>query len=121
MDAWFTAFAVLSSCLLAGAGTLLIMGYIGTVPAAIDSVTTSYQVLGTAVSGCNSTCTGTTTLAACTDLSSALVETYLSAIPMDPSTGTAANTDYAVDKTAAGRIEVKACDPEVATTISVKR
>lgn len=36
MDAWFTAFAVLSSCLLAGAGTLLIMGYIGTVPAAIS-------------------------------------------------------------------------------------
>jgi type IV pilus assembly protein PilA len=93
----------------------------GDFPTGIDSVTASFQVLGTAGSGCNTTCTAETTVAACLDLSGDLVETYLADIPQDPKTGTATNTDYAINKTAGDRIEVTSCDPEVAGTISVKR
>lgn len=93
----------------------------GTIPANIDSVTASSQVLGTAGSGCNTTCTAVTTVAACADLTGDLVEDYLSAIPMDPNTGTAANTDYAVNKTAGGRILITSCDPELSVPISAQR
>lgn len=93
----------------------------GSAPSAIDGTTASYQVLGTAGSGCNSGCGSFTTVAACADLSSDLVDDYLADIPADPASGTAANTDYAVNQTANGRIEVVACDPEIATDISVKR
>ncbi len=93
----------------------------GDFPAGIDAVTTSFQVLGTDGSGCDTTCGAETTLAACVDLSGDLVETYLADIPQDPLTGTAGNTDYAVDKTAGDRIEVTSGDPEIAATISVKR
>src|SRR3989338_5037918 len=37
----------------------------GDLPAGIDAVTASSQVLGTAGSGCDATCTATTTVAAC--------------------------------------------------------
>ena len=93
----------------------------GTVPSGIDSTTTSYQVLGTATSGCNTTCTAQTTVASCVDLTSVLVDTYLASIPIDPSSGSSTNTDYAVNKTSGGRIAIVSCDPEVATTISVQR
>jgi len=93
----------------------------GDYPAGIDAVTTSFQVLGTAGSGCDTTCTAETTVAACLDLSGDLVETYLAEIPIDPKTGDATNTDYAIDQTANDRVEVVACDPEIAGTISVKR
>ncbi len=93
----------------------------GTFASGIDSVTASFQVLGTAASGCDTTCTAETTVAACVDLSGDLVEDYLAAIPMDPLTGTAANTDYAINKTADDRIKVVACDPEIAGSISVQR
>ena len=93
----------------------------GDYPAGIDAVTTSFQVLGTAGSGCDTTCTAETTVAACLDLSGDLVETYLAEIPIDPKTGDATNTDYAIDQSANDRVEVVACDPEIAGTISVKR
>jgi len=93
----------------------------GDFPTGIDGVTASFQVLGTAGSGCNTTCTAETTVAACLDLSGDLVEDYLADIPVDPRTGTAANTDYAINLTAGSRVEVTSCDPEVAGTISVKR
>lgn len=93
----------------------------GTLPTGIDAVTASSQVLGTAGSGCNTTCTATTTVAACLDMSTDLVDEYLAAIPIDPSTGTAANTDYYLNRTTSGRILVGACDPENGATISVTR
>ncbi len=94
----------------------------GSFPAAIDGTAGSYQVLGTATSGCNTTCPAvTTTVASCVDLSSTLVPSYLASIPIDPSSGSAANTSYAVDKSAAGRITIVACYPEVASTISLQR
>ncbi len=92
----------------------------GAYPTGLDDVQTSYQVLGTGV-GCDTTCGAATTLPACLDMSGDLVEEYLADIPFDPSTGSAANTDYAIELTAGDRIEVLACDPEIAATISAKR
>jgi type II secretory pathway pseudopilin PulG len=98
----------------------------GTIPSGIDSVTGSVQILGTNSTGCAATaCTGygtnNTIANSCLDLSSALVDTYLGAIPLDPLYGTNGNTRYFVNKTSSGRIEVGSCDPERVTTISVKR
>jgi prepilin-type N-terminal cleavage/methylation domain-containing protein len=87
---------------------------------AVDTNGASYQVLGTAANGCDTTCTAQTTVAACTDVSTDLAN-YMSSIPQDPLTGTAANTDYYVNITAAGRVVVGACDPELAASIEVTR
>jgi type IV pilus assembly protein PilA len=97
----------------------------GTTPAAIDSVTGTYQVIGTDTSGCSTTCglSGTETTS-CADLTAELVSgtvSYLASMPADPSTGDAGNTDYAINQTSSGHIVVAACDPEVATSISVER
>ena len=70
-----------------------------------------YHVIGTAGSGCNSTCTAQTTQADCVDISG-MGNTYLAAVPMDPSTGTAANTDYYLVKGSTNEITVGACDAE---------
>jgi prepilin-type N-terminal cleavage/methylation domain-containing protein len=83
--------------------------------------TTTARILGTATTGCNGICTATTTASSCADLSSTLVPTYIVGIPIDPATGTAANTDYYIRQLSTGRIEVGACDPEQGQTISVTR
>ncbi|MBP9748947.1 type II secretion system protein [Patescibacteria group bacterium] len=98
----------------------------GTIPSGIDSVVGSVQILGTNATGCAaSACsefgTSNSIAAACLDLSSTLVDTYLGAIPLDPLQGTAGNTRYYVNKTSSGRIEIGSCDAERVTTISVKR
>lgn len=71
----------------------------------------NFSVIGTAGSGCNTTCTAKTTQAACVDLS-ALPKNYLGAIPFDPKTGSATNTDYYISKGTLGTLTVGACDPE---------
>lgn len=93
----------------------------GSLPAGIDSVYTSAQVIGTSSSGLDSTCTATTTVSAGLDLTSVLVPTYIVAIPSDPSSGSAANTDYYVQRLPSGRITVGACDPEQSATIEFSR
>jgi prepilin-type N-terminal cleavage/methylation domain-containing protein len=93
----------------------------GNFPSALDSVVGSSQVLGTAVSGCNSVCTATTTIAACADFTSALVPSFVVGIPTDPTTGTAAITDYYINKDNTGRLTVGSCDPESGATIQVTR
>ncbi len=93
----------------------------GTIPSAIDSTFTSAQVLGTGGSGCDSTCTATTTLAACVDLSSTLVPDYIVGIPTDPSTNTSSNTDYYIERLTSGRVTVGACDAEQSATIEITR
>lgn len=78
----------------------------------IDGLTADqYSVIGTASSGCNSTCGAQTTQAACVDLSG-IGSNYLADIPMDPSTGTAANSDYYLMVDSNGAVTVGACDPE---------
>ncbi len=93
----------------------------GTLPAGIDNVPGTSQVLGTNATGCDSGCTAKTTVAACLDMTADLVDEYLSAIPKDPLTGTPGFTDYYLNKSAKGRIEVGACDPELGATIFVSR
>ncbi|MDP1689180.1 MAG: prepilin-type N-terminal cleavage/methylation domain-containing protein [bacterium] len=94
----------------------------GNFPGAIDNSTTTIQVLGTAVSGCN--CTATTTVTstfACADISSSLVPTYLVDIPRDPKTGSSTNANYFINKRGDGRIMVGSCSPEQSATINVTR
>src|SRR3990167_10752835 len=66
----------------------------GNFPGSLDSVPTSAQILGTAGSGCDTACTATTTVAACLNLVSTLVPTYIVGVPEDPTTGDATITDY---------------------------
>ena len=93
----------------------------GSFPSGLDSTTSTSQVLGTAGSGCDSTCSAASTTAACADLSSDLVPDYITAIPSDPQTGTASNTDYFVNVDANGRLTVGSCDMEQSATFSVTR
>jgi len=95
----------------------------GSLPAGIDSTPATSQILGTAVGTCDVTCTATglNDEADCVDLSTPLVDEYLAAIPLDPSTGVSTNTDYYINRTTSGRILVGACDPENGATINVTR
>ncbi len=94
----------------------------GAYVAAIAGLTDDlYYVIGTDGSGCNTGCTAQTTQAACADISALVTERYLGSVPMDPSTGTAAQTDYYISSRANGSIMVGACDPEVEATISLSR
>lgn len=93
----------------------------GTLPTGIDGVPGTFQVLGTNGAGCNAGCTAKTTVNACLDMSGDLVDEYLADIPYDPYTGSSAFTDYYLNKSAKGRIEVGACDPELSATIFVSR
>ncbi len=93
----------------------------GNYPSGLDNVTTSAQVLGTATTGCDTTCTATTTVSSCLDLSNSVGGTYIAKMPPDPKTGTDANTDYYVNKQSTGRITVGACDPELSVSMDVTR
>lgn len=93
----------------------------GNIPTHIDSVTASAQVFGTNATGCNASCTATTTAVACVDLTAALVDKYLSSIPIDPQTGTSGNSEYYVNVLAGNHVVVGACDPESSATISLVR
>ena len=90
----------------------------GTLPSGVSA--TSKQ-LGTAATGCDTTCVAGSTAAACLDLTSSLVDKYLSGIPTDPKSGTAATTLYYIKQSASGRILVGACSPENVASISVSR
>lgn len=70
-----------------------------------------YYVVGSSTSGCNSTCGAQTTEAACVNLN-ALPASYLAIMPIDPSSGSLANTDYYLRKGSAGNLTIGSCDPE---------
>lgn len=93
----------------------------GNFPSGVDSTAGTVQVLGTAASGCDTTCSAQTSVAACLDLSGTLVPDYVVDIPYDLKSGTTSNTDYYVNKLANGRLEVGSCDPEQSATIKVTR
>lgn len=93
----------------------------GVLPATLDSVAGTSQVLGTLSSGCDTTCTVVTTVATCVDMTNQLVPDYIVAIPFDPTTGTSSNTDYYINKLDSGRITVGSCDPEQDATIEITR
>ncbi len=93
----------------------------GNLPAGLDSVYSSAQVIGTVASGADTTCTATTTLTAALNLGTALAPTYLVTIPFDPMTGSGSNTEYYIDKDVNGRITVGACDPEQSKVIGITK
>ena len=93
----------------------------GAFPSGLVATATTAVMLGTGTTGCNTICTATTTAAACVDLSSSLVPTYIVGIPTDPLTGTAVNTDYYIRRLSTGRIQVGSCDPEQGATITITR
>lgn len=70
-----------------------------------------YHTIGTCAAGGDAGCGAQVTEADCVDLSG-IGTGYLATVPMDPSTGTAAKTDYYIMKDANGAITVGACDPE---------
>ncbi len=88
----------------------------GSLPAGIDGTN---RVLGTCAAG--ATCTAVAVAGACLDVSGSLAPRYVSAIPTDPKTGSAADTDYYVTTSSENRITVGACAPELSETISVTR
>ncbi|MDD4333108.1 MAG: prepilin-type N-terminal cleavage/methylation domain-containing protein [Patescibacteria group bacterium] len=92
----------------------------GAVPNESSWASGTVYVLGTDSSGCNTTCTATTTNSACLDLSDLIDNKRISQIPMDPKTGTDANTDIYVyrDETI---ITVGMCDPEAGEIIKLTR
>ncbi len=85
--------------------------YLAAITALTDDL---YYTIGTDVAGCDAGCTAKVTQAACANLTGLVTEGYLGSVPMDPSTGTATETDYYISKKANGTIELGACDPEVA-------
>jgi prepilin-type N-terminal cleavage/methylation domain-containing protein len=93
----------------------------GAFPSGLVATATTPSMLGTATSGCNTICTATTTAAACLNLTNDLTPTYIVGIPMDPLSGTAANTDYYIRRLSTGRLVVGSCDPEQSEVISVTR
>lgn len=55
------------------------------------------------------------------NLTTNLVDEYIVGIPLDPSTGTAADTGYTICTTANGRVTIAAPDAENGKVISVRR
>lgn len=94
----------------------------GTYVASVAAMTAAleYQI-GTAAVGCDSGCTAVTTEAACVDLTALVTEGYIGSVPMDPSTGTAAETDYYAIRNASGTVTIGSCDPENSVVINSSR
>lgn len=92
----------------------------GTEPVTLTAGT--YYMIGTGADATGCTAQATT---AVSNLATNLVDAYLSAVPVDPSTGAATKTLYYISKSTNGRITVGACVPEAVggstPTISVSR
>lgn len=89
----------------------------GNTPAAVsDGNATTWQQIGTATTGCNIACNGSTndtTAGSCMNLTglTGLVPQYIKAIPQDPRGGNAAGTRYAINEQG-GAIIIRACNAE---------
>jgi type IV pilus assembly protein PilA len=68
-------------------------------------------VIGTNVSGCSGTCGSVTVDDECVDLSS-IGDNYLAVIPLDPKSGTDANTGYYFNRSSGGAFTVGSCHAE---------
>lgn len=90
----------------------------GTLP---TGVITTLRIIGTSAGACDTTiCAGEFPSAACLDLGGMITPRYMASMPFDPTTGTAANTRYAIKTSASeSRVTVKACDAELSATISL--
>lgn len=90
----------------------------GTLP---TGITTSLKIIGTTLSACDSTsCAGEFPQASCVDIEGTVAPRYIASMPYDPVTGNSSRTRYGVKKSGTdNRITVKACDPDLASSISV--
>ncbi|HBR80962.1 MAG: hypothetical protein UX09_C0009G0012 [Candidatus Uhrbacteria bacterium GW2011_GWE2_45_35] len=85
----------------------------GAYPATVSGlVADSGYTIGTDVAACDAGCTAQVTLAACVDLTALVTDGYLGTVPMDPSSGTAAKTDFYLIRNTNGTVTVGACDPD---------
>ena len=93
----------------------------GSYVAAVSDLTDDlYYAIGTC--SASTTCGAVAEVAdACADLGALATEGYLPSVPMDPSSGSAANTDYYIQRSAGNVITIGSCDPEGGTAISVGR
>lgn len=84
-------------------------------------VITTLRIIGTSAGACDTTiCAGEFPSASCLDLGGMITPRYIASMPYDPTTGTAANTRYAIKTSVSdSRLTVKACDAELGATISV--
>jgi len=117
-DRWTACYAILNAVLT------YTSDHVGTMPSSLESASANVNyVVGTGgANGCaDANCGAVINSDSCLDMTTALVDEYLSSIPKDPLTGTAANTDYYIRKTTNGRILVGACDPERSAVIYVQR
>ena len=97
----------------------------------LTSTSNTPYMLGTAPSACDgAACNDISTASACLNLSGALVDTYIAAMPVDPRGSAviggyvyaASSTGYYVEKTPSGRILVGSCQHErTDAPISVER
>lgn len=92
----------------------------------LDAVTQYLATQGNSLSGLGSipVCPTTTVIGTNTgliNLTTQLVPTYIVAIPIDPSVGTAGSTGYDICTTASNRIQISAPNAENGKTISVQR
>jgi len=92
--------------------------YLTTVNTGITAA--EYHVIGTCATGA-ANCGAQAEQDDCVDLEGLVTDGYLPAVPTDPSTGTDAQTDYYLMKTATGALTVGACDPEGGSAITVTR
>ncbi|MEI7619943.1 MAG: LamG-like jellyroll fold domain-containing protein [Candidatus Falkowbacteria bacterium] len=81
-----------------------------------DSSTVSPNFLAVTV---NALSTSELTNDNCVDLSSDLSPKYLTAMPIDPSSGTNSQTGYAVKKTDNGRLMIRSCGSELGKIIEI--
>ena len=81
-------------------------------PSGIDDDVTTFQLLGTETFGCEQRCSAALTVNACLDLSSAISETGLRRVPVDPTSGSDFMTGYAINKLSDGRLSVVSCMSE---------
>jgi type IV pilus assembly protein PilA len=117
-ERWTASYSLLNAILTyASDNTGQLPGYLATAGVGIN------YVFGTGgIGGCpDDNCGAVNNSSVCIDLTSDLVDEYLSSIPKDSLTGTDFNTDYYVRKTLSGRIVVGACDPERGAVIYVSR
>lgn len=71
--------------------------------------------------GSSSTTTTEQTANACLNLAPLLVPTYITALPVDPQTGSAEKSYYAIKKVGLDGVTVRACSPELGKSIEVKQ
>lgn len=81
----------------------------------------TYNMIGTATTGCNTGCDTQSTQVSCFDLTTIADDGYLAEIPVDPVAGDETKTLYYLFKDPTGFLTVGACNPEDTTSIEISR